>query len=361
MAKTIGTSELAEVWGSDRVGQGADPLVTPVLGTIEKGFVDGIASANDFTWVPNVLGEKLNHVLRNGIAAWTATTAYLTGCCVTHSGAAWVATANNTNSTPSDGNANWAKLLTAQNSQVVSIAGPPPTWQSATTVRIPAGAKLADDTGTKIINVTANLDIVLSGSSTGALALDTGTEANSTWYYVWLCEGTSGVTAVFSASSTSPTLPTGYTSFKRLLPFAVRNDASGNLIPFGNIIGWTGGQPFVPWDVARTFYQDGTGFTGGTARVVAAGTATSWTDVTCAAFVPPVSRRAGIALLKDGVTYNGFRPNGASHTGIGSQTVSGNELFDIDLDASQIFEYIRWPAQAGNIHADVTGFYVTEA
>jgi hypothetical protein len=238
------------------------------------------------------------------------------------------------------------------------VGGPPPVYTSAASITLAAGTMAVDDTRAKIIERKASL--VVSLASSGAGGLDTGTEANNTWYYVWLCEGTSGVTAVFSASSTSPTLPTGYTSFKRLLPFAVRNDASSNLIPFGNIIGWTGGQPFVPWDVARTFYQDGTGYTGGTARVIAAGTATSWTDVSCAAFVPPISRRAGIRLAKDGTTYNGFRPNGATHTGIGSHTVNGNDLFDVDLDASQIFEYIRWPAGGGNIHADVTGFYVTE-
>lgn len=112
MAKTIGTSELTEVWGSDRVGQGAPSIVTPDLGTIEKGFITGKANSNDFTYVSNELGKKINHILQNGVPAWNATTAYVAGNVVSNEGAVWIATANNTNSDPSDTNANWRKLAT---------------------------------------------------------------------------------------------------------------------------------------------------------------------------------------------------------------------------------------------------------
>lgn len=112
MAKTIGTSELTEVWGSDRVGQGAPSIVTPDLGTIEKGFITGKANSNDFTYVSNELGKKINHILQNGVPAWNTTTAYVAGNVVSNEGAVWIATANNTNSDPSNTNANWRKLAT---------------------------------------------------------------------------------------------------------------------------------------------------------------------------------------------------------------------------------------------------------
>lgn len=76
----------------------------------------------------------------------------------------------------------------------------------------------------------------LSGSYTiditasGALGLDTGAEANDAWYYIWMIAKTDGtVSALLSASATSPTLPAGY-AYKRLVS-AVRNK-SGNFVDF---------------------------------------------------------------------------------------------------------------------------------
>lgn len=60
--------------------------------------------------------------------------------------------------------------------------------------------------------------------------LDTGTKANSTWYYRWLIQrsDTGVVDVLLSASPTSPTLPSGYDR-KRRLPGAFRTDSSGNI------------------------------------------------------------------------------------------------------------------------------------
>lgn len=61
--------------------------------------------------------------------------------------------------------------------------------------------------------------------------LDTGTEAVSTWYYIWIFASAAGdYTFRFSTSYTSPTAPSGYTR-KRLIG-AVYNDASGNFRQF---------------------------------------------------------------------------------------------------------------------------------
>jgi hypothetical protein len=60
----------------------------------------------------------------------------------------------------------------------------------------------------------ANLIIYAGGTialdASGAGGLDTGSPANATQYYIWLCKGASGVSAVFSAHATAPTLPSGY-------------------------------------------------------------------------------------------------------------------------------------------------------
>jgi hypothetical protein len=63
-------------------------------------------------YVDQQLGEKINHVLQNGGSKWNNTTAYLVGNVVQHSNAVWLCLVNNTNSTPTDVNVNWSKLLT---------------------------------------------------------------------------------------------------------------------------------------------------------------------------------------------------------------------------------------------------------
>ena len=112
MAKTVGTSDLLEVLGSDRVANGAPALVTPSLTTIETGFISGIASSNNLTWASTVLGEKINHVLQNGVPQWVSTTTYAIGNVVNRTNSLWIALASNTNSAPTDVNANWRKLAT---------------------------------------------------------------------------------------------------------------------------------------------------------------------------------------------------------------------------------------------------------
>ena len=70
-------------------------------------------------------------------------------------------------------------------------------------------------------------DIAVSGIG----GLDTGSEAASTWYYVWLVskpDGTNGL--LLSLSSTAPTLPSEY-AYKALIG-SVYNNSSGDLIDF---------------------------------------------------------------------------------------------------------------------------------
>ena len=71
--------------------------------------------------------------------------------------------------------------------------------------------------------------------------LDTGSEANSTWYHVWGIKrpDTGVVDALFSLSASAPTMPTNYTL--KAYVGAVYNDGSGNLKAFsqyGNSVLW---------------------------------------------------------------------------------------------------------------------------
>lgn len=71
-------------------------------------------------------------------------------------------------------------------------------------------------------------------SASGANGLDTGSEATSTWYYVWVIATESDTKAVMlSTSASSPTMPSGYT-YKGLVG-AIYNDSGGDFLAFHQI------------------------------------------------------------------------------------------------------------------------------
>ena len=80
----------------------------------------------------------------------------------------------------------------------------------------------------------ASPSLTISTSTSGANGLDTGSIASNTWYYVYVIYNGTTVSGLISTSSTSPTLPSGYTFKARV--GAVRYGAS-NLVPtiqYGN-------------------------------------------------------------------------------------------------------------------------------
>lgn len=101
-------------------------------------------------------------------------------------------------------------------------------------IDIAAGACRDDGNAANIVfaaSLTKRLDAAwAAGSNQGGL--DTGSEANSTWYHVFAIRNpaTGAADALFSASAGAPTMPSGYTQKRRL--GAVRNDGSGNLTAF---------------------------------------------------------------------------------------------------------------------------------
>jgi len=101
---------------------------------------------------------------------------------------------------------------------------------AASQVVIKQGSAVGADDGSVVI--TAGSDITVDITNSGANGLDTGSEAANTWYYIWLIwnSTTSTAAGLFSASSTNPTLPSGYDK-KRLIG-AVRNNSSSNFIEF---------------------------------------------------------------------------------------------------------------------------------
>ncbi len=96
------------------------------------------------------------------------------------------------------------------------------------------------------VAITKRLDANWAvGTNQGGL--DTSSEATSTWYYVWLIlrSDTGVVDALFSTSSTAPTMPANY-DYKRLIG-AVFNDGSSNITAF-KAYETAGGGLQVRWD-----------------------------------------------------------------------------------------------------------------
>lgn len=122
MGKDIGTSNLEQVWGSDRVAEGQPALTTPTLLNQRTGFVALTeADSNDATWALYRLGLKVNHILQNGVPLWNDETTYTAGNYVSHGGRIYRAVNPTTNSTPSLVNANWETVLL--NGDIAGLGG----------------------------------------------------------------------------------------------------------------------------------------------------------------------------------------------------------------------------------------------
>ncbi len=237
------------------------------------------------------------------------------------------------------------------------LCGPPPAYVSASSVKIPAGFTCRDGDDSVVIAFASDATADITAS--GANGLDTGSEASGTWYYLWAIADSTGANnpaALLSASSTTPTMPSGYDK-KRLLPVAIRNNGSSDFIPFVVTAGWPSLMPFVQFrDAEHTSAYN----------VLSSGAASSFTAVSLAALVPPVSRNASLNFRTNAVGGGDIyvRPTGSGlTTGImvakGASTHNQNNIVQfIHTDASQSIDYRATDSAAVNIH--VLGFTVTE-
>jgi len=99
----------------------------------------------------------------------------------------------------------------------------------ATQVAVTADAVVVQNGSLGTARVTS-VNLTISTGSNGANALDTGSVAAQTWYFVYVIYNSTSTTVagLISLSATSPTLPSGYTYYARV--GAVVTDASTNLL-----------------------------------------------------------------------------------------------------------------------------------
>lgn len=239
-----------------------------------------------------------------------------------------------------------------------AMLGPHVQWTSVSSVTIKSGTNMRDDSDT--VDIVFTSDQVVSIAASGENGLQTGlTEANSTRYYLWYAQKTDGTKCGFlSTSSTSPTLPSGYT-YKRLEPVSFYNDSSGNLIAqtaYGDRC-----FPKVLYNVYFPSYDESAGPTNVYLNTT---TPTSFTDVSLASYVPPNSTIAILAASYYGgssVSKARFRKNGESHEGIVlTGTNAGGspkeDIFEIETDSSQVIEHKMSISDYSRL--SVMGYYV---
>lgn len=235
----------------------------------------------------------------------------------------------------------------------------PAVYASASTFTV-AWFSAQATTGSGNIKKTTSTTVNIATS--GLNGLDTGSEANNTWYYLYaITDGTTPgliLSATNEAASGNITLPSGYT-IKTQLPFAVRNDGSGNFLKWIHypLIG------VIEYDLPISLAN----LASNTTNLISATTlATLYTNLDASAFIPPISQRGCFAYQWNyGATASHFlRKDGSSTDDFGRQTTSGGVLSQSDgtwmpTSASQIIEYKAGHASTYLVCA-VRSYQVTE-
>ncbi len=103
MVQEVGNSKKLNTWGANGT------IVEPSLAKKQNGWDLGEQPPHEYAnWVLNILGQKLNHILQNGVPAWDNETEYAVGNMASTGGVIYAALQTNTDSEPP--NAEWQPI-----------------------------------------------------------------------------------------------------------------------------------------------------------------------------------------------------------------------------------------------------------
>lgn len=195
-------------------------------------------------------------------------------------------------------------------------------------------------------NIVTTSSITVAITALGVNGLDTGTEAASTPYHIFVCIGTSGICGLISASLT-PTLPPGYDSGYRLIGSWINNSDSDfvYMVQKG-----TGRIRYYQVDAVRTIYMN----------LLSAGSAISWSTVSVQDHCPQSAMMMQLLMRVEG---NGFR---YSRVRPYNFTQSTEGIFECDvnrqgslsiflINQSEQFEYLCDVATT-DLYVDFSGY-----
>lgn len=205
------------------------------------------------------------------------------------------------------------------------------SYVGATSVSIaPGNCRAASNAA----DISVPAPIVVNTSVSGVGGLDVGALGDDAdgWYAVYVIAGDAGVGGICSLSFSAPTLPTGYTEYRRVGAF--RGDGVSSILAFH----CTGSGR------ARTFWHDDPSafaFTG------PAGNDDSFTDIDLSEIMPPTATVALIDMRLTPSSVNNsveLRRNGsagvhASLSGVVPAAVHTVSNVRIPVDENQIIEY----------------------
>lgn len=194
---------------------------------------------------------------------------------------------------------------------------------------------------TKLTSVSVTIDITVLGDN----GRDTGSEAASTWYYIYVAK--SGITTV-GVLSTSSTAPAGYAIFA--LVGAIYNNASSNF---------------------RGTYQKDKYAAQEQVSVLASGTAGSWTAINLAVAVPEIAKR----VIFYGNIYKGsannycnvyvasqYSPTMIDYDYFSEWMIAGDNVqivfLKIMIILQTIYYYITVGSGTGNVSIFVNGYFL---
>lgn len=198
------------------------------------------------------------------------------------------------------------------------------------------------------VYLASSVNVTATFGTTGANALDTGTEASSTWYYLWVIWNGTTLAALLSTSSTAPTMPSGYT-YKALVGVA-RNDGSSNLI---------------------RFWQHDRRCTIATQNVFSAqALTTSYASQSLASFVPPIAKFVSgtiggtvsssgfqVAIAGDANGVGAQYVGGATHSTALDSYVGSGSFTDVPMLTAQTV-HVKARGTAAENRLDVSGFLI---
>jgi hypothetical protein len=145
MTKTVGNSGLIDTWAA--TGTQTEPNEAKK----NLGWTEGERPAFDFmNFIQSQFGEKINHILANGVPLWNATDTYAADAITARAGVVYVALTSNTNSQPPS--VNWRPLVTEATLAVaglVRLASNAETQTGTATDRAVTPASLTSRTATE--------------------------------------------------------------------------------------------------------------------------------------------------------------------------------------------------------------------
>ena len=235
-------------------------------------------------------------------------------------------------------------------------------YLTASTISIKAGSRCRSTDDTKDIifpsDYTINMTNATPTSTTGGRTV---AEAANTWYYLYVGLDSSNLPLAWLdtanlASGGTPTNPAAYSTGRRQLKIAVRNDSGSNFLNF----------LYIDNNFIEYFDFDNIG----TAYRILNGTSATYAALSASTLIPPISRKGLFNILLNASTYQYgtqafLRPTG----GVGDSAIAicgdGNssgvaERTDLTVltNTSQSIDYKT--ALASSFQVFVKGYIITE-